>query len=324
MACRGSGVRVPVAPPTATRPPIPHPSPARRGVNRLRGDRDRTTSRTPHPDRALRPDDDRAALAGALGRARAVSDGPLRHRAAQVLPADDVPVSVGRHPHRPLVHHHADRRDRPLPSDARRERVPADRLRCVRAAGRERRDQEQHQPARLDDVEHRQHAPPAADDGRDVRLGGGGRHRRSRLLPLEPVVLPPVPEGRPRLPPDVAGRLVPQRRDARPRAGRGRRPPLLALRREGREARPGPVVPARSPSTPTSCSTSAACSGPSRSRPSRRTGSGGARAARSSSRPRRPSTTRAAPSCASSRPARTRCSGRRSWSSPPSTRSSPS
>ena len=66
MACRGSGVRVPVAPPTATRPPIPHPSPARRGVNRLRGNRDRN-QRAPHPDRALRPDDDRAALAGALG-----------------------------------------------------------------------------------------------------------------------------------------------------------------------------------------------------------------------------------------------------------------
>ena len=99
-------------------------------------------------------------------------------RAAQVLPADDVPVSVGRHPHRPLVHRHADRRDRPLPADARLERVLPDRLRCLRAPGRERRDQERHQPARLDDVEHRQHAPPVADDGRDVRLGGRGRHRR--------------------------------------------------------------------------------------------------------------------------------------------------
>ena len=44
--------------------------------------------------------------------------------------------------------------------------------------------------------------------------------------------------------PTVAGRLVPQRRDPGPRAGRGRRPPLLALRRAGREARPRPVVPA--------------------------------------------------------------------------------
>ena len=122
---------------------------------------------------------------------------------------------------------------------------------------------------------------------------------------------------------DVAGRLVPQRRDARPRAGRGRRPPLLALRRAGREARPGPVVSRGRPSTPTSCSTSAASTGRSRSRPSRRTGSADPRAPRSSSRPRPTSTSRAATSCACSRPGRTRCSGRRSWSSPPSIRSSP-
>ena len=41
-----------------------------------------------------------------------------------------------------------------------------------------------------------------------------------------------------------AGRLVPQRRHARARAGRGRGPPLLAVRREGREARAAAVVPA--------------------------------------------------------------------------------
>jgi leucyl-tRNA synthetase len=38
------------------------------------------------------------------------------------------------------------------------------------ASGRERSNQEQHQSSRLDDVEHREHAPPAAVDGRDVRL----------------------------------------------------------------------------------------------------------------------------------------------------------
>ena len=101
-------------------------------------------------------------------------------REPQVLPADDVPVPVGRPAHRPLVHRHADRRDRPLPADARRERVPADRLRCVRAAGRERRDQERRQPARLDDAQHREHAPPVPDDGRDVRLG---RRRSSPPIP---------------------------------------------------------------------------------------------------------------------------------------------
>ena len=42
----------------------------------------------------------------------------------------------------------------------------------------------------------------------------------------------------------VAGRLVSERRDAGARAGRGRRPPLLAVRRPGREARPRAVVSA--------------------------------------------------------------------------------
>jgi hypothetical protein len=228
------------------------------------------------------------------------------------------PYPVGRHPHRPLVHHHADRRDRPLPPDARRERVPADRLRCVRSPGRERRDQEQHQPARLDDVEHRQHAAPAADDGRDVRLGGGGRHRRSRVLPLEPVVLPPVPEGR------ASPTARPRPSTGAPTTGpspgsRSRASTAIAgaAERRSRSATCASGI-SRSPSTPTSSSTSAACSGRNRSRPSRPTGSGGARAARSSSTPPRPSTTRAAPSCASSRPARTPCSGRRSWFWPPS------
>ena len=43
---------------------------------------------------------------------------------------------------------------------------------------------------------------------------------------------------------DVTRRLVPQRRDAGPRAGRGTRSPLLALRRPRRETRPRAVVPA--------------------------------------------------------------------------------
>ena len=45
MACRGSGVRVPVAPPTAERRRQPHPSPGRRGVIRIRGRRDRDDRR---------------------------------------------------------------------------------------------------------------------------------------------------------------------------------------------------------------------------------------------------------------------------------------
>ena len=79
--------------------------------------------------------------------------------------------------------------------------------------------------------------------GRDVRLGERGRHLPARLLPLEPVDLPALPRGGARLSPDGAGRLVPQGPGrARARAGRGRRPRLLALRHAGHQARPRAVV----------------------------------------------------------------------------------
>ena len=105
------------------------------------------------------------------------------------------------------------------------------------------------------------HAPPAADDGRRLRLDGRGRHLRPGVLPLEPVAVPAVPGGGPRLSRGLARRLVPQRRDARARAGRGRRPPLLALRREGREARAGRSGTCGSRTTRTSCWTSRASTG---------------------------------------------------------------
>ena len=276
------------------------------------------------PGRALRPERDRAALAGALGRARAARHGPRRRPATEVLPADDVPVSVGRPAHRSLVHRHADRRDRALPADARLERLLPDRLRRVRPAGRERRDQE-----RLSTRANGRCATSrtcAASSGRWARRSTG-RPRSSpatRLLPLEPVAVPALPRGRPGLPREVAGRLVPQRRDARARAGRGRRPPLLALRREGREARPRPVVPARDEVRRRAARLRRHRLARSRSGSCRRTGSAGPRAARSSSTTA-PSDHHAGrrASCASSRPGPTRCSGRRSWSSPRSIRSSP-
>ena len=64
---------------------------------------------------------------------------------------------------------------------------------------------------------------------------------------------------------DVAGRLVSQRRDPGARAGRGRRPPLLALRRAGREARPRAVVPAHDGLRRRAARLRAASTGPSRS-----------------------------------------------------------
>ena len=149
-----------------------------------------------------------------------------------------------------------DRRDRPLPADARQERLPADRLRCLRPARRERGDQAEHQPARLDDVERRQHAPPAAPDGRHVRLGQRGRDLRPRLLQVEPVVLPAVPEGRAGLPRRTR-RSTSARTTARWRASRSRAPTGAAgaAARRSRSATWTSGTCA-SRSTPTSCSTS--------------------------------------------------------------------
>ena len=188
MAFRRSGVRIPVAPPTPLNADNLTPRRERRGFSFIRadatvtttGDTRDTSAGAPRPPRALRPERDRAALAGALGRAAACTRPTSTTLAAAVLPADDVPVPVGRPPHRPLVHQDADRRDRPLPPDARRQRVPADRLRRLRAAGRERRHQARHQPARMDDG--RTSRTCAASCGRWARRSTG----RPRSSPASP------------------------------------------------------------------------------------------------------------------------------------------
>ena len=237
-------------------------------------------------------------MAAALGGARAIRHGPGRREQAQVLPADDVPVYVGQPAYRALVREVADRRDRALPPHERRERLPADRLRRLRAAGRERRDQEQDQPPPVDAEERREHAPPAAHDGRHLRLEERGRDLRPGLLPLEPVDIPAVPGGRTRLPSQVSGRLVPQRRDAGARAGRGHGSPLLALWRTRREARAGAVVPADDE----------VCRRAARLHRARL-----ARADQDHARPRPTTANRAATSCASSPPAPTRYTAPPSW-----------
>ena len=155
--------------------------------------------------------------------------------------------------------------------------------------------------------------------GATFDVGRRGRHVRPRVLPLEPVDVHPVPREGPGLPRGLAGGLVPQRRHARPRAGRGHGPPLLALRGAGREARAGRSGISASPSTRTSCSTSPASTGPSRSRRCRPTGSAarpGAEVGLHGRRHAAPPGRRGDRAC--SPPGRTRCSARRSWCSRPS------
>ena len=77
---------------------------------------------------------------------------------------------------------------------------------------------------------------------RRLRLAPRGQEPRPRVHPLDPVDLPAVPGGRPRLPRQAAGQLVPRLPDrAGQRAGAGRRH-VRALGRRRREARPRAVV----------------------------------------------------------------------------------
>ena len=137
-----------------------------------------------------------------------------------------------------------DRRPRALPAHERPQRLLAHRLRRLRAAGRERRHQERRPPGATGRcATSRTCAASSARMGATLDWASRGRHLPARLLPLEPVALPAVPGGRPRLSPDGARRLVPQGPGrARARAGRGRRPGLLALRHAGHQARPRAVV----------------------------------------------------------------------------------
>ena len=301
MACRGSGVRVPVAPPPDDRPPNPHPSPTAGGdvVSEAAGTVTDTTDPPRPPSRTRIERYDPTAIEphwqarwDELGPPR---DGPARRVEAQVLPVDDVPVPVGRSAHRPLVHRHADamrwraiRRMHgynvffPIGFDA--FGLPAENA-AIKSGGH---------PFTwtMQNIENmrRQFRTMGATFAWERR----GRHRRPDVLPLEPVAVPAVPGGRPRLPRDVPGRLVPERRDAGPRAGRGGRSPLLALRRARREARPGPVVPAHDHVRRRAAAASTASTGRSRSGSSRPTGSAAPRAPRSTSRPPHPTTTPAA------------------------------
>ena len=174
-------------------------------------------------------------MAGSLGKEGRV---PRRYPAGrpEEVRARDAAVSVGRDAHgpRPRVLDH--RRARPLCAQARIRRFASFRLGCLRASCRECRHQGGCPPGGAHSAQHR-----FLQGGRDLtgHLGGlvdRDHHLRSRVLPLEPVVLPPHARARHRLPAPRQGELL-SARQYRPRQRAGRRGPLLAVRDAGDRAR---------------------------------------------------------------------------------------
>ena len=181
-------------------------------------------------------------MARPLGGGRAVRR-PRRRPAPEALHPDDVPVPVGRPAHRPLVRGDRAGHRRAHAPHARLQRDVPDGLRQLRAAGRERGDRPRRRSRRVDDREHRAHADPVPNDGRDVRLVARAGDQRPVLLPLDAVDLPPVLRGRAGVPGHGRGRLVPEGPGrAGARAGAGHGAALLALQHAGRQARPRAVV----------------------------------------------------------------------------------
>ena len=191
--------------------------------------------------RRLRPPGRRGQVAGPLGRAPHQRARPRSGRAA-VLQPHDVPLPLGRGAaRREHVRLHRQRRLRPVQAAPGVRRLRADRVRRLRHPQRELRDQGGRQPRRADPAEHRELPAPAPPHRRHVRLAARAVHHRSRVLQVDPVDLPPAPQGGEGLQEGGGGQLVPQGQD---RAGQraGHRRPVRALRHAGRAADAGAVV----------------------------------------------------------------------------------
>ena len=256
-------------------------------------------------------------MAAALGGARALRHEPRRRQQAQdyLLTMYDYPS--GNAHIRALVREDPDEPSGCFPPDERQERLPADRLRRLRPARRERSDQEQAPiPTRGDFLIH------LTTWRRQLRSMGAGWDWNSEVVTCEPeyyrwepVDLPEVPRSGPGLPRRLAGRLVPQRLFLPASRSTPLMPTAGAAAHASRKCDLHQLVFCARPNTLTSCSTSPASTRPSRSGSCRPTGIGtseGAEVAFTTA----PVTTasRAGTGCASSPRGRTRCTARPSWS----------
>ena len=196
-------------------------------------------------DRAIRATDDRDEVAARLGGRARLRDPESGARAERGdrhwYLLEMLPYPRARHAHgaRPELHDGGRRHPLPPPQrlDACCARWAGTRSACPRRTPRSARAAIR---ARSPSATSRRSAPDAAD-GLGDRLVARGLHAPAGLLPLDAVAVPALLRARPRLPQGGAGQLVPERPD-RARERVGRRRPLRALRRRGREAEHDAVV----------------------------------------------------------------------------------
>ena len=182
----------------------------------------------------VRPEVDRATLAGSLGKERPLPGGHAPRRPEEVRPRHAaVPVRRDAHGSCARLFDHG--RARPLCAQARVRRLSPLRMGRLRSSSGERRHQGGRPPGGAHSPEHRVLQAGRRLAGHFRRLVHGDLHVRPRVLPLEPMVLPAHARARHRLPAARQGQLLPElQHGPRQRAGRGG--PLLALRQCGRGA----------------------------------------------------------------------------------------
>ena len=331
MACRGSGVRVPVAPPDTRRPPTFTPR-RRRGVTRIpepREDRDRhrqptrrpaaaaSSATTPRPSsRAGR----RAGPSSACTRRTSRTRRKPKYYLLTMYPYPSGDLHIGhwyivtpdRRAARAIRRMHGYNVFFPIGFDA--FGLPAENA-AIKSGSH---------PFNWTMHEHREHAPPVPDDGRDVRLG------RTRSSPPTRSTTAGTSgsscsflEARPGLP-RRSRRSTGAPTTGRWRASRSRAPTATAgaAARRSRSATWSSGSCARR-TTPTSCCDFDGIDWPEPIRIQQTNWIGRSEGAEIDFTTAPTTTSPAARRCASSPPGRTRCSARRSWCWRRSTRWSP-
>ena len=143
-----------------------------------------------------------------LGGAGRVRREGRRCVAPEILFARDAAVSFRHSAHGPHAELHDWRRRGALQADARIQRAAPDGLGCVRSARGERRDQERHASARMDEREYRGISARAAPIRIQLRLAARNFHLRAGILQVEPVVFPADAGEGNRVPQEEQGELV--------------------------------------------------------------------------------------------------------------------